>query len=815
MGLSFNRLSSPIPPRFLARLPVHRAAFFAYLLLAAIFYAPLLLGLRTFPDGDFTHHFLPFSLFQQREFLAGRLPLWNPYTYSGHPFLADVQAAVFYPLSNLFLAFTLPWAVSGARLYFLQLEAMFHIALAGFFVYLLLHELTGDRAAALLAGVVFAFSGYLTGYPPLQLAILRTAVWLPLILWLLWRGFHSPQQSRWWWAPFGHGALAYTSAFLAGHAQAFLYMTYVIAAWVVFLFAGQLIGGMQRQRGAETRLPHLLGVALFVVLTAGLSAGQLLPGLEFTRLSVRANVDYAFVSGGFPLQDTWQILLPGVLTQFSPLYIGVVGLGLVGVAVGHWSMGIGRARTSPPIPYTSYLTFFISLSLIALLLSYGDNAFLYPLFYRYAPGWKLFRGQERAAYLVAFGLSMLAGYGAALLPGMEHRRRRRIALTVGALATGGVYSFGLLWQLVGRAAVAPWAYLGIAFVTLALAMAVSLMIWLPGWSRRRSLLLFALAGGNLFWANFTTNLSDFGPARKTILAPEMEALQQAVEAQPASLGLPVRVYNEYRIYEDYGMRQEIEDVWGSSPLRLARYAALFDHFPLDRLWQLTGVEYMLTWRRELFEPSALLAEFPQTADTTFLHLLTEPNPRAWLAHQARVVDDEESLRLLADHTFDLETIALLPPEFALAGGIAQPGHSAITLRRLAPNRLHVQVESEHGGLLVLSENWMPGWRVEEAECRAQQMECVNLQSPIPNLPPLSVMRANLTFIGVPIPPGQIGFELVYWPESVRFGLWISGGTLAALALVSAWHGWRNKKEIRTTLNNFTAKRSASNETGAI
>ncbi|HRJ42325.1 MAG TPA: hypothetical protein PL105_10605 [Caldilineaceae bacterium] len=46
--------------------------FALYCLLAALFYAPFLLGVRTFPDGDFSHHFLPFSLFQQSEWLAGR-----------------------------------------------------------------------------------------------------------------------------------------------------------------------------------------------------------------------------------------------------------------------------------------------------------------------------------------------------------------------------------------------------------------------------------------------------------------------------------------------------------------------------------------------------------------------------------------------------------------------------------------------------------------------------------------------------------------------------------------------------------------------
>jgi signal transduction histidine kinase len=215
--------------------PTWAAALF-YAGLALIFYAPLLLGWRTFPDGDFTHHFLPFSLFQQSEWLAGRfLPVWNPYTYSGHPFLADVQSAVFYPLGDLLLLITLPFSSPGARLYFLQLEAVIHVALAGFFTFLLVRELSGSRRSALLSGVLFAFSGYLTGYPPLQLAILRTVIWLPLILWLLTRAFADPRRWRLWIG----AILAYAVALLAGHPQSFLHVSYAVLAWILFLFLSQ------------------------------------------------------------------------------------------------------------------------------------------------------------------------------------------------------------------------------------------------------------------------------------------------------------------------------------------------------------------------------------------------------------------------------------------------------------------------------------------------------------------------------------------------------------------------------------------------
>ena len=56
------------------------------------------------------------------------------------------------------------------------------------------------------------------------------------------------------------------------------------------------------------------------------------------------------------------------------------------------------------------------------------KALVSPLLYRVAPGWDIFRGQERAAYLVAVGLSLLAALGLARLPDAGSRFRRRFAL---------------------------------------------------------------------------------------------------------------------------------------------------------------------------------------------------------------------------------------------------------------------------------------------------------------------------------------------------------------------------------------------------
>ncbi len=744
----------------------------------ALFYAPLLLGLRTFPDGDFTHHFFDFSLFQMQALASLRLPLWNPHTFGGHPFLADTQAAVFYPLSNLLLAITLPLRDPASRLYLLQVEAIVQTVLAGWFVYLLVAELVHVRWAALVAGATFALSGYLVSYPSLQLAVLRTVIWLPLILWLLLRSARAPTGWRWpLWT-----AAAVACAFTAGHPQSFLYLVYVGLTWALLL-----VGLAARDAGWRGAARLVAGFAVAALLALGLVTAQLLPSIEFTLLSVRADVSYAFVSGGLPLRDTWQLLLPRVFTWYSPLYVGVAALALCAAALLRL-----RGRRAERTGAGAATLFFTALALLALLLAFGGNAFLYPLAYRVAPGWGWFRGQERAAYLVALALSILAGIGAAALPGLRPAIRRRLAAIFAAVMVAAAYGFGLLWQLPGATVLGNAGYLGVALLTMTAAVTVALLIWLQGWSARRGLLLYVITLVTLFAASYGRNLDPATPAEKVRLWPEVAAVQESVTAQPtANLGIPGRVYNEFRAEEDYAMRLStlgaatpwVEDLWGSSPLRLARYAALSADFPLDRWWRLFGVDHVLTWRRELFEPSALLDEFPQATDTTYLHRLDEPNPRAWFVTTTQAVDDVTALTLLADHTFDLERVALLPEGAADASLPAAT--AAISLTQPAPGQLGVRVNASGPGLLLLAENWMPGWRVENLAAEPSR-------EPVLGMEPYSVLRADLTLVAVPLPAGVSTFTLRYAPQSVRIGLWISGAALAmlllGLALVRARRG---------------------------
>jgi hypothetical protein len=297
------------------RLRHHLAAVLLWSLLCGLFFATLLLGWEHLPPGDFTGQFHAFARFQAREMAQGRLPLWSPGSYAGFPFAADVQAAAFYPLRWLSILLSLPW---GFSLYVLQLEAMAHVWLAGAFTYGLAYVLTRSRAAALLAAVAFGLGGYLTAYPLLQLAILETITWLPLILLFLWVASRRRRPLRWL---VGAGLLLALSA-LAGHPQTFLHVAYVAALYFLF-----------RAVQARWSLRWVAeGGALLALVSAGAAAVSWLPALRWSLSSTRAGVSYEFVAAGQPLLNYLQLFAPGVRAFWSPEYAGVATLLLALVA---------------------------------------------------------------------------------------------------------------------------------------------------------------------------------------------------------------------------------------------------------------------------------------------------------------------------------------------------------------------------------------------------------------------------------------------------------------------------------------------------
>ena len=154
--------------------------FVLLLLLPLLLFAPVSLGPRTLLPVDTLFRFEPYraasgdlgAIFPQNHLVADlilenyawkrflveaiserELPLWDPYVFSGHPFLANGQHSALYPLSIVFYVLPL-WRAYGI---FIWLQ----LGLAGVFSCLFARVLGVGRLGGLIAGITFQFSGFM------------------------------------------------------------------------------------------------------------------------------------------------------------------------------------------------------------------------------------------------------------------------------------------------------------------------------------------------------------------------------------------------------------------------------------------------------------------------------------------------------------------------------------------------------------------------------------------------------------------------------------------------------------------------------
>jgi len=180
--------------------------------------------------------------------------------------------------------------------------------------------------------------------------------------------------------------------------------------------------------------PALGRLALAGIWVIGLCAVQLLPSFQYTGLSTRADIPFDESATGFPLRDIVQLVLPGIVSLWQPLYVGIWPL-----VVALWAALTGRRRGR---------AFWIGLAVAALMLSFGQNLFGFDLAYLLAPGYALFRSQERHAFLFSFALSVLAAHGSDLLLSPLTRVERRSLGKLLRLVTGSLLVVFLLLLVV-------------------------------------------------------------------------------------------------------------------------------------------------------------------------------------------------------------------------------------------------------------------------------------------------------------------------------------------------------------------------------
>ncbi len=242
-----------------------------------------------------------------------QLPLWNPYEMAGTPLLANFQSSVYYPLN--FILFIPPFSVSWSV--FILIQPL----LAGVFMFLFLRNLKLQISASLLGAISFAYSGFSMAWLEWGV-VLHTALWLPLILLSIDKGFM--RQDVKWKIVF---ILSLSASFFAGHLQTFFY----IFLFTVLYFVSRLYTQKIKTKILFSFLFDLLIVFVITLI-------QWVPTLRFILLSNRALDQSSLQPGWFvPYQNLIQFVAPDFFGNPATLnYFGVWNygefVGYIGIA---------------------------------------------------------------------------------------------------------------------------------------------------------------------------------------------------------------------------------------------------------------------------------------------------------------------------------------------------------------------------------------------------------------------------------------------------------------------------------------------------
>lgn len=703
--------------------------------------------------GDLASTLLPFYSFAASELKSGRLPLWNPYLYGGAPFIADLQTAVFYPLN--WPVFLLP-QVTYESLQFLVLAHLL-LAAAGMYLLCVYGPLPTGRVAAVVAGLAFALCDYMVVHLG-NLNLVAGAAWMPWLALAVGRGVMSRR-----WVPFAFGGLALSMMLLAGHIQPFLYgmlLAALIAAFGVVL--------AWRENGPRAALGVALRALIVPLVAVGVSAVQLLPGIELRELTARAAVSYdVSIEYSMPPVQLLSLIVPDLFGRGPGSYWAPwprVEMGYFGILPLFAALAAFWVRRGP------FTWFLGALAILGVLMALGGYSIVHGLLFQFVPGFSGLRAPARAIILFNLAAAWLAAVGIDGLLRVDRDPSVKWLLRVGWTFLG-IAVLGVLPPVVYYLAtvagqpgplairVGPIANgLVLSGALLALSLAVfGLARRMPG--KVAAALILAIVSFDLLTTGFDVEGGGEDPAAKY----QHDAVVNFIRENSPE---PLRIDTETGVWSVWqpaaGMLHRIGDVRGvDNPLMLAdtqRYWAGLggrQGAPYDLL----NVGFALVTPGTPLDPQKFRKVFDGDPEIEVWRYQT-PMPRVWVVGSNSVVNDHEAaFAAIHQSSFNPREHVILE-EFGVRMG--QPGTARI--ESYTNDRITVRVNAPNNGHLVLSEVWYPGW---EATVNGQ---------------PTTVLRANYLFRAVNVPVGESLVELVFRPYSFYAGATVSLLTLITLGI---------------------------------
>lgn len=700
--------------------------------------------------NDISNLFVHWLRFIDVNLKQGVLPLWNPYVFSGTPFIANAQSGLFYPFS-WFVFLLGPERTIG-------LNIALHTWLIAFGMYAWLRSIHATRAGAFLGATALALSGFISARTWAgHYTVILSIAWLPILLWTLMRALR-----RWSIAWAIVAGLPLGLMFLAGHPP-----TFVMLAFAAFVVVAYDMLQTAREAGSIRPALKMLGLfAITAIVGVALIAAQLLPTLVLLQNSARAaDRSLEFASNfSMPFSHLLIWLVPDffgepVTTGYwgAPVfeeyiyYIGIPALILIALSI---FIRDGRMR---------WLTAF---GFFGLWFALGPDGGLYTIIYRLIPAIDFVRAPARAGMWAMFAFSAVAGLS---LSQLQQDATRRVLVKWSWLVIAIVTGVGLIVAagarvLYERSVSLPEAprYYHLAddvilFVILFGAASILLRMWLKRIEQQHLWTIGLIALLMIDLAIYHDRLMRVVPS---MLSGVYEAAKLAL---PDQLQLNRFIWVNANLFELNGsMDYQQSNIYGYDPLIVDRFQKLFDRRAdlNSSIYDLLNLRYVITQ----FELSESLTRIADKNGFAFFER-SSAAPRAWLVHAIESEpNDEAVLDRIATPGFDAQASAVVVGDTPCSIG-RQSGAEAVSITEYDLNWIVTQVDASAAGLLVFSEIDYPGWA---ASIDDQATE---------------IHRVDYALRGVCVPRGSHVVTLKYEPAELKIGLTIS--TIAIITIILA------------------------------
>jgi len=744
--------------RFLEYLPI--------LLLLGVFIvffgAPLLKGVLF--GWDFLAYFYPLRQFIREHLLVhGSLPFWNSYQFSGTPLITNIQASMFYPPGILYYLFP-PESAYGY-------STLLHCLAGSIFMYAFMRGVSASPSGSFAAALVFSVNGYFMVHLYAgHLTFVQTYIWIPIIFLFLNRFAESRRPAAAVW-----GGLFLGIQILGGFPQVAFYTMLASALFVVFHIVVQWRSGMHGVR----RLGW--GFLIFLLIGFCIAAVQLLPTLEFSRLSTRSGgISYAMATyDSLHPKELLAFLIPeifgnavdgtywrsGEVHHFweSCGYVGIFPLVLMFIRGKNGSPG----KLQP---------FFAFLAALALFLSLGKYNPLYPLIYK-IPGFNSFRIPAQIIFLYVFSVAVLSGLALGKISERSGSFGRGYLLflvplfLIAVLSSAGFHLFPLEFfsflfrhfaeDSVSRADLSLLSgRMGLSIDRTALLFALS-SIFLAAWRRsgiRSS--FFSIAACAVIFVDLLLFGHQFVKSFEFVTPTEKLNLIERLSKSPVE----GRVLTDDRLFStNDGLRYRFPSVLGYDPLILKWYMEFVlanrDLPPDEHLVNLHTIGNPRTKLSSLLHVKQIVSggEIMETA--------ADGMPYAFIVEEAVEKKSDEILPFMKSDSFDPRRSVVLEgdPHTPKDRKVVNVGLAA-SCKVISHDHeeIRIQASLNRPGHLVTSEVFYPGWYASV------------------DGHPTPVLRGNALFRAVPLKSGvhDVRFYFVSWPFRI-------GAFLSLLSLFSA------------------------------